>query len=189
MQELSSQTSDPPTQITEEATGKVRLIVQEEGTPETVMIAQKNAEGPAVRTQKGHGTKGTQGTAVHASGVTGLKGTLGVDVGGMKRPPKPRSVHEINELKWAQSRKIALEEITEEFDIPGDPEDYYETMCKVGKQALIAVVNNKTQAIYDAIMANMVKRHNRKNRNPSQNDRPSGVHATQSWTGSDFKTM
>jgi len=159
MEKFRSEMSKPKK---EEATEKVRLTVHEEGTPDTVMTAQ--TKGPAVRGKKANGTGGTQkrGTKVQAPEASGPKGTLGVDLGGAIRLPKPRSTKEINELKWAQAQQTALKEITEEFDIPGDPEDYYGQMCKVGQQALIAVVHNKTQAIYDAIMANRVKRQNRR---------------------------
>lgn len=157
MQKLKSETEPKK----EEATEKVRLTVHEEGTPETAM--QKHSKGPAVRRTKANGTGGTQcGTKVQAPGASGPKGTLGVDLGGMMRLPKPRSIKEINELKWAHARITALKEITEEFHIPGDLEDYYARMCKVGQQALIAVIHNKTQAIYDKVMANVVKRQNKK---------------------------
>jgi len=152
--------SDTPAINEEEATEKVRLTVQEEGTPKAVMTAL--TKGPTVRDTKANGTEGTLGTTVQKLRASGHNGTLGVDLGGMIRLPKPRSVKEINELKWAQSQQIAMKEITEEFCIPSSPEDYYEKMCMVGQKALVAAIHTKTQAIYDATMTNLVKRQNKK---------------------------
>lgn len=113
------------------------------------------------------------------SGVRALEhtGILGQDLGGMLRLSKPRKTQNINELVWAESMVEARSRVIQEFQIDGEIEDYYATMCKVGQKLMAQEVNRKCQAIYDKKAGRIIYRANRR-----QDD--DGVHAIESWTGS-----
>lgn len=128
---------------------------------DSIMVVQQRW--PKVHGPKVQGTNGTQsGTKVRGTMAMGLKGILGTDLGGMQRLPKPRSAKDIDEIKWSSSRKTALSEVVQDFNVPYDVEEYYSKMCSVGQHALVNVVHTKTQAIYDATMSNLVKRQYKK---------------------------
>ena len=124
------------------------------------------ARGLRVRGIKGtrdmSSARGTRGLGTHGIEATGT--LLAGDLQKISRLPKPRSTVWINEEKWLTSQQCALNEVRVEFKIPVDPDMYYNTMCMVGKRALVAAIHSKTQAIYDSTMANFVKRMNRKNK-------------------------
>lgn len=126
-----------------------------------IMVVQK--KWPKVHGLKVLGTEGTQrGTKEPGTVAMGLTGILGTDLGGMRRQPKPRSANDIDEIKWSTARQTALSEVSKDFNVPYDVEEYYSKMCSVGQFALVNVVHTKTQAIYDATMSNLVKRQNKK---------------------------
>ena len=90
------------------------------------------------------------------------KGTLGIDLGGRQRLPKPRSLGIVDEIMWGGAQQHALQEVTAEYSVPTEIEPYYSNMCRVGQQALADKIHSKTQAIYDARSAQKMKRENRK---------------------------
>ena len=75
--------------------------------------------------------------------------TLGMALSSQPRKPKPRSSSEIDEILWSQAREKAEEEMKKDMEVEGAWEDYYLTMCKVGKCLLAATVQTKTQSIYE----------------------------------------
>ena len=75
--------------------------------------------------------------------------TLGLALSSQPRKPKPRSSSQVDEILWSQARTKAEEELKSEMQVEGTWEDYYLTMCKVGKCLLAAEVQRKTQSIYD----------------------------------------
>ena len=75
--------------------------------------------------------------------------TLGMELSKLQRKPKPRSVVEIDEILWSASRTTAEDELKAQFQIQQSLEDYYQSMCAVGKTLLSREVQSKTQRIYD----------------------------------------
>ena len=55
----------------------------------------------------------------------------------------------MDEILWSKARDTAEEELAREMQVEGTWEEYYLTMCKVGKCLLAAEVQRKTQSIYD----------------------------------------
>ena len=90
------------------------------------------------------------------------KGTLGLDLGGRQRLPKPRSLGIVDEIMWGGAQQHALQETAEMYGVPTDIEPYYSNMCRVGQQAIADIIHIKTQAIYDARSAQKIKREKRK---------------------------
>lgn len=88
--------------------------------------------------------------------------TLGVDLGGMSRMPKPRSSKGMNELVWADSMVDARSQVVVEYDVNGDLELYYHEMCKVGQKLMAQEVHRRCQAIYDYRAGKLLYRSNRK---------------------------
>merc|ERR1711898_11993 len=56
----------------------------------------------------------TRGRGVIAQGHTG---TLGVDLGGRVRKPKPRATGEVDELAWSRAQQLAIVEVAREYHI------------------------------------------------------------------------
>ena len=111
-------------------------------------------QGPQVHRQVGPMAQGPL--------VQGHNGTLGIDLGGRTRLPKPRSSKVIDEIRWASSQQLSLKEVAAQYKIPGDTELYYSRMCRVGQQALVDAIQTKTQSIYDARSAQQISRAKRK---------------------------
>ena len=111
----------------------------------------------ARRTKKRKTTK-APGLKAHPSGVeqqarghrtSQVSETLGMALSSQPRKPKPRSAPDIDEILWSQARDKAEEELKFEFDIKVSWEEYYLSMCPVGKSMLAATLQQKTQGIYD----------------------------------------
>ena len=114
---------------------------------------------------KRHGSKPTRKRGAKASKAVTLQhsGTLGKDLGGMQRKPKPRGAGGIDEVIWAGSLIEAKAQVTKEYEIQGELEDYYrDKMCMVGQKLMAAEVHRRCQAIYDYRASKQVYRANRR---------------------------
>ena len=119
---------DPFVQITVNITEN---FVRDQAAPKdanSVLVVQQ--VGPTVRGPKAPGTNSTQrcGTVVQWTMASGLTGTLGADLGGRQRLPKPRSAKFVDEIKWSNARHTALSEVVKEFSVPSDIKEYYTKM-------------------------------------------------------------
>lgn len=65
------------------------------------------------------------------------------------RLPKPRSTSSMDEDIWQGASRSAKAEILQQYAIVGELEEYYESMCKVGRQLLVDRIQEKTQGMYD----------------------------------------
>ena len=150
---------------------KARLAKQEAkaaAAPEVVLLADRgqcmervgpSAQGPKTQRPKVHQKVGPKDKEPAVQGHTG---TLGFDLGGRIKLSKPRSLKVVDEIMWAAAQQLAIEEVAAQYGIEGDVELYYSNMCRVGQQAVAAVINIKTQSIYDARCAQRMSREKRK---------------------------
>ena len=75
--------------------------------------------------------------------------TLGLAISGMTRKPKPRAAPAVDEILWADARTKAGSEMKHEFQITTTLEEYYESMCRVGKTLIATELQRRTQRLYD----------------------------------------
>lgn len=75
--------------------------------------------------------------------------TLGEALSLRSRLTKPRGGTLIDELLWAGALTTAEAETKTEFGITKPLDEYYHSMCKLGKSLLTDDLNKRTQRIYD----------------------------------------
>ena len=92
--------------------------------------------------------------------------TLGLALSGLKRQPKPRSCTRIDEIVWSKAQLSALEQLTTEFKV-NEWEQYYESMCSVGKTLLASEIQRRAQAIYDYRASKLYTKEQKKKRKKS----------------------
>ena len=55
----------------------------------------------------------------------------------------------MDEVLWQGAKQAALDETIKEYGIAGGIDEYYESMCRVGRQLLVDRIQQKAQGIYD----------------------------------------
>ena len=147
------------------ATAQKKTKAKTKAAPTNQVVMLANAQvGPSEQRPTVQGPQVHRQVGPMAQGplVQGHNGTLGIDLGGRTRLPKPRSSKVIDEIRWASSQQLSLKEVAAQYKIPGDTELYYSRMCRVGQQALVDAIQTKTQSIYDARSAHQISRAKRK---------------------------
>ena len=105
-----------------------------------------NTEAPAYRkVGQQHGGTSTMAQALGQRTQGGLRKELQHKT----RLPKPRSATSMDEVLWQGAQKSALAETIKEYGIAGELDEYYGSMCTVGKKLLVDRVQEKTQGMYD----------------------------------------
>ena len=92
-----------------------------------------------------HGGKSTTAQAQGQSTERGLQEELQQKT----RLPKPRSTASMDEEIWRGASKSAKVEVSQQYAIIGELDEYYKSMCKVGRQLLVDRIHEKTQGLYD----------------------------------------
>jgi hypothetical protein len=139
--------------------GATREIAQQghEQEAEQVLVTQtartKQEKTASEKGGKGGKTEAPGTTKAHKGGAKarGQKAseTLGLALSSIPRKAKPRSDFDIDEILWSDARKIAENEVTAQFELSASLEDYYTTMCTMGKSLLAAELQRRTQRLYD----------------------------------------
>ena len=75
--------------------------------------------------------------------------TLGMELSESERKPKPRAIADMDEILWSSCRQTAESEIMKQFQLAQSLEEYYDSMCDVGKTLLSGEIHRKPQRIYD----------------------------------------
>lgn len=134
------------------------LLDSDKGAPsqDKVLVTWKS-RGQKALGQKAHG----KGMGQKAKGQQASQ-TLGLAMSNKVRQPKPRKMGSIDELVWSEAQSKAVSEIKTEFGIEVSLDEYYDTMCSVGKQLLAAEVSRKTQKMYDYKATKLFQRKERK---------------------------
>lgn len=130
--------------------------MQQESSPgnkEVVMLSKVQFK-KSTKSGKGKKAPGRQAptTEAHARGHQALHPaeTLGMAMGQLERLPKPRSMKHkgIDEVIWSGALDTAQKEMATEFQVKS-VDEYYSSMCRVGKMLLASEVQRRTQKVYD----------------------------------------
>lgn len=135
--------------------GATRAIAQQGHEQVLVTQTATKTKGKTASEKGGKGgkTEAPGSTKAHKGGAKarGQKAseTLGLALSSIPRKAKPRSDSDIDEILWSDARKIAEKEVTAQFELSASLEDYYTTMCTMGKSLLAAELQRRTQRLYD----------------------------------------
>ena len=134
-----------------------------------VMVAQ------GAQAQRSRAQKSTKiGARAPATKALAQQGTLRVAV--HKEPPpksKPRHSGMVDKEVWESSVNTAIDRMSRKHSI-SDLDQYYSTMCSLGKSLLIAEVRREAQGLYDYRAGKLLYRANRR----AKQQNGGGVHAT-----------
>lgn len=144
----------------------------EEDAHEMVMLSKVKGTRSGTKAQGRRSTaNGAKTDLGRESAVPTASGTLGEAMSAIKRLPKPRTKSKIDEVLWAAALDKARAELKQQHNLQSEVEDYYDTMCDLGKSLLAAEVQRRTQSLYDYKASKKQSRDNRK-LSHSEQERP-----------------
>lgn len=111
---------------------------------ETVLVTKASSREAQAPVRQTSGQKHRVKAGRHQTSTT-----LGEALSLRSRLTKPRGGTLIDELLWAGALTTAQEETRNEFDIKKPLDEYYHSMCQLGKSLLADDLNKRTQRIYD----------------------------------------
>jgi hypothetical protein len=122
-----------------------------------VMVAQ------GAQAQRSRAQKSTKiGAKAPATKALAQKGTLRVAVQNESPPKsKPRKSGMVDNEVWKGSVNTAIDRLSRKHGI-SDLDQYYSTMCALGRSLLIAEVRREAQGLYDYRAGKLVYRSNRR---------------------------
>jgi len=150
----TAEVTPPPAAAAAAMAAQVVLLAEAEPGAQEVEqeVLGSTAQGSMVR---------EAGPTIPGSVIQGHR-ALGIDLGGRTRLSKPRSIKVVDEIVWASAQQTAIKEISMQYKVTGDIEEYYTTMCAVGQQALADIIHTHIQSIYDARCAKQMSRARRR---------------------------
>ena len=140
-------------QVAEHNASMCASIAEGDKQHETVLVAKATTKREVKASEKGGETKAPGINKAQKTGATSrghrASETLGMEISKLPRKTKPRGAPEIDEILWSDSRQMAESELKSEFEVTNSLEEYYLTMCAMGKSLLAKELQTRTQRMYD----------------------------------------